>query len=126
MQQLIVPLVAWAGAMAAFAATRNVPGVDVWVSWTAALATIAALAMTVAFALRRGPRMLRQHLDLILGAASVPVVLLIAASGGFESPAALLPAFFVLSVSARLGLRAGAAAAAGAAVLLVEIGRASW
>ena len=119
MQQLIVPLAVWGGSMAAYAATRGVPAADVWASWLAALTTLVALGITVALAVRRGPRLLRQHLDYALGMASVPVVLLIAASGGFESPAALLPAFFVLAVSARRGLKVGALAAAGAAVLLV-------
>ena len=119
MQQLVVPLVVWGGSMAAYAATRGVAGAGLWASWLAALVTLLALGGTVALAARRGPRALRQKLDLILGVSSVPVVLLIAASGGFESPAALLPAFFVLSVAARRGLRAGAMAAAGAAVLLL-------
>ncbi len=119
MQQLIVPLAVWGGSMAAYAATRELPAAGPWASWLASLVTVVALAATVALALRRGPRILRQRLDDILGVVSVPVLLLIAASGGFESPAALLPAFFVLSVSARRGLRVGAMTAAGAAVLLL-------
>ena len=119
MQQLVVPLAVWGSAMAAYAATRSAPSAGVWASWLAALVTVTALGITIAVALRRGPRAVRQRLDEILGIASVPLVLLIAASGGFESPAALIPAFFVLAVSARRGLRVGALAAAGAAVLLL-------
>ena len=119
MHQLLVPVLVWGGSVATFAATRAMPAAEVWAERAAALATLVAIGATVLLALRRGPWLLRQQPDRVLLVLSVPALLLIALSGGFESPAALLPAFFVMSVSARHGLRAGAGAAVAAALALV-------
>lgn len=119
LQRMLVPFLIWGGSMAAYAASRGVPAAAPWAAMLAALALLSAIGATVALALRKAPVGLRQSIPEIVGLATIPALLLIAASGGIESPAALLPAFFVLFVASRHGLHTGALASAAAAVLLL-------
>jgi diguanylate cyclase (GGDEF)-like protein len=79
--------------------------------WAAAAGMLIGLIATAVLAAGKAPRFLKQRIGRTLAFLAGPALVLVAGSGGFSSPAATLPALFVLAVAARKGLRfAGAAA----------------
>ena len=111
---------AWLVALASLAMMRGVEPAGAWLPWAAALLSLAAALLALRVLVAGVPPALRHQLPLVLVLGGAPWFMLVAASGGVTSPAALAAGPVALGIGWRLGV-SRAAASAGAAVLLLLI-----
>lgn len=112
---------AWSVALASLAFLRRLPPTGDWLPWMAALAALGSY-LVAGRALTRGlPVGLRHRLPWLIGLAGAPLFLLVAATGGSASPAALAAGPLVLGIGWRSGLSRASMAAAAAILLLLVV-----
>ena len=118
--RLVPAVVVWVAALVVLALLRqrlaHAPG---WLGLVAAGANLVALGAGWVVSARALPKRLHGELGYWLIIVSAPLFVLIEATGGLRSPAALVPGFVALGLSWRYSLARGAAGAAAWVVALV-------
>ena len=106
-------IAAWAAAMVTLVLLRQrLAHPPAWLGLLAAAANLVALGAGWAVSARALPKRLHDELGYWLLVVSAPLFLLIEATGGLRSPAALVPGLVALGLSWRYSLTRGAAGAA--------------
>ena len=112
---------AWSVALASLALIRDARSPGDWLSWTASLVTLAACLLAARIAVAGVPPVLRHQLTFLLTLAGAPLFMLVAASGGVTSPAALAAGPLVLGMGWRSGLPRAMGSTAAAILLLLIV-----